>query len=372
MKNIDRYNHDPGMRSEYDFSKGIRGKYANRYGTGKDLTQIDESKKSDTFNPEDRKLKDLRWNGKPVNEYKGNLAEIRDSISVFEKQPFKINASENEYSDVVINTSDGGTPIAVVSKSYSLVQHRDILNSIDRAFRKLEYNIDETECNLYLTKYSESMWLRIQFMKGSMFDPGDGHLLIPQLHVRNSVDGSTPLGFELGWYRLICKNGLMCLNTNSRFSKRHTISLKSEQFTEYLDESISKVQSEKETYTRWKQKKLDLDTDGEMLQNWVDTVISKKWGYNLAERAYNILITARDGKITRFKEKGFGKKKNSYMIRISSEFDVPGAQPAENMYDVANALSWLSSHQNSLQTQYRMMGEVPEMLQTLEKSFLKG
>ena len=314
------------------------------------------------------RLDDLKWNSRLVNEHKGNLVEIADFISFFEKKPFKVGKLDNKYSDVVVNTSDGGTPVATVSKSYSLIQHFDIFKSISIAFENLGYNIDETECNLYLTEYGERMWLRIQFLKGHIFDPGDGHELIPQLHVRNSVDGSTPLACELGWYRLICENGLMCLDTESRFNKRHTVSLKSGLFIQYLNENISKIQLEKEVYTKWKQKKLNADTDVEILQNWIDTIVSSSWGRSYAERVYSILETGQDAKITRFKDRKTEENKDCYMIRISLEGNVPGAQPAENIYDVANALSWISSHQNSLQRQYKMMLQVPKMLKELENS----
>ncbi|MBI1744051.1 hypothetical protein HYR54_13440 [Candidatus Acetothermia bacterium] len=37
MKKITRNRRKPKMLAEYDFSKGIRGKYAKRYGTGNNL-----------------------------------------------------------------------------------------------------------------------------------------------------------------------------------------------------------------------------------------------------------------------------------------------------------------------------------------------
>ena len=314
------------------------------------------------------RLNNLKWDSRLVNEHKGNLVEIADFISVFRKQPFKVGGSENKHFDVVVNTSDGGTPVATVSKSYSLVQHFEILKFISIAFENLGYNIDETECNLYLTEYGERMWLKIQFLKGYMFDPGDGHALIPQLHVRNSVDRNAPLAFELSWYRLICRNGLMCLDTESRFSKRHTKSLEPKLFIEYLNENISKIQLEKEVYTKWKQKELNADTDVEILQNWIDTIVSNSWGRSYAERVYSIIETGQDVKVTRFKNKTGKENENSYIIRVSLEGAVPGAQPAENIYDVANALSWVSSHQNSLQKQYKMMLQVPKMLTELENA----
>ncbi len=314
------------------------------------------------------RLNNLKWDSRLVNEHKGNLVEIADYISVFRKQPFKVGGSENKHLDVVVNTSDGDTPVATVSKSYSLVQHSEILEIITKAFENLGYNIDETECNLYLTEYGERMWLKIQFLKGYIFDPGDGHVLIPQLHVRNSVDGNAQLAFELSWYRLVCLNGLMCLDTESRFSKRHTMSLNPGLLIEYLNENISKIQREKEVYTKWKQKELNADIDAEILQNWIDTIVSDRWGRSNAERVYSIIETGQDAKITRFKDKKTEENKDTYMVRISLEGNVPGAQPAENIYDVANALSWISSHQNSLQKQYKMMLQVPKMLMDLEKS----
>ena len=308
----------------------------------------------------------LKWDSRLVNEHKGNLTEIADAIPFFEKKPFKIDGSENKNLDVVINTSDNGTPVATVSKSYSLIQHFEILKFISIAFENMRYNIDETECNLYLTEYGERMWLKIQFFKKHIFDPGDGYILVPQLHIRNSVDGSTPLGYELAWYRLICENGLMCLDTESRFRKRHTASLEPKLFVKYLSENISTILSEKETYVKWKEKQLNLDTDIEILSDWIYTSVSNSWGPNDAERVYSIIETGQDVKIVRLKEKGIEKNKDSYVIRVSIEGDVPGAQPAENIYDIANALSWVSSHKNSLQDQYKMMRQVPQMLNDLE------
>lgn len=310
----------------------------------------------------------LKWDSRLVNDHIGNLIEIADFMPVFKKMPFKVAGGlENKHHDVIVNTSHGNRPVAIVSKSYSLVQHYEILQIITKAFENLRYNIDETECNLYLTEYGERMWLKIQFMKRYMFDPGDGHELIPQLHVRNSVDRKSELAFNLSWYRLVCKNGLMCLDRESSFSKRHTKSLELGLLIEYLNEKISKIQQEKEVYTKWKQKELNADTNAEILQNWIDTIVSEEWGPNNAERVYCILETGQDAKITRISDKNIKENKNHY-TNVSLKGDIPGTQPAENIYDVANALSWISSHQNSLQKRYKMMLQVPKMLKDLEKS----
>lgn len=131
-------------------------------------------------------------------------------------------------------------------------------------------------------------------------------------------------------------------------------------------EFYSKFQQEKEVITRWKQKELNADTDTEILYNWIHTIVSDSWGHINAERVYSIIETGQDAKISRFKYKNTEENEYSYMIRISLEGNVPGAKPANSVYDVANALSWVSSHQNSLQKQHKMMLQVPMMLMELE------
>ena len=69
-----------------------------------------------------------------------------------------------------------------------------------------------------------------------------------------------------------------------------------------------------------------------------------------------------DGKINYNDAKDPDKRKTPHKIRVVPEFKVPGAQPVENVYDVANTLSWIASHQPTLRTRYKRMTEVPELL----------
>ena len=92
------------------------------------------------------------------------------------------------------------------------------------------------------------------------------------------------------------------------------------------------------------------------------------WNHGYAERVYSIIETGQDIKIKKFKDKNTEENKDCSMVKVSLEGNVPGTQPAENIYDVANALSWVSSHQNSLPKQYKMMSQVPTMLKKLESS----
>ena len=157
----------------------------------------------------------------------------------------------------------------------------------------------------------------------------------------------------------------MRLNIGNKFRRRHTISLTPEKFVEYLNKTIVETESETETYKRWQQQPVKINTDSRMLEKWVDATVGKKWGVPLAARTYNILRTATDGKVNHNDVKDPDKRKTPHKIRVVSELKVPGAQPVENVYDVANTLSWLASHQPTLQKRYKYMTEVPELLKKL-------
>ena len=354
--------HDPDMLNEYDFSKGVRGKYAERYYASRNLVRLDDEKSvNDTL--------DLKWGGRKVSGYNDYFKDIRDVIPIFDRQPFQVGGIENQHLDTIIKLPtklhDRTVPVATVSKSYSLVQHHEVLDAVERAFNNLNYDTEKAECNLHLTEYGERMWLKIRFPKAQRFDPGDGHLLTLQFHALNSVDRSTPLRFEFGWYRLICSNGLMRLNTGNKFRRRHTTSLVPEKLVEYLSKTIIETESETETYKKWQQQIVKINTDPRLLENWIDTTVTNKWGIHLAARTYNILKTAMDGKVNYNDVKDPDKRKTPHKISVVPKLKVPGTQPVENVYDVANTLSWLASHLPTFRTRYKRMTEVPELLKKL-------
>ena len=51
-------------------------------------------------------------------------------------------------------------------------------------------------------------------------------------------------------------------------------------------------------------------------------------------------------------------RKVAHRIHVTDETQVPGQQPVENVYDAINALSWVASHQTTLQTRRWMMKDV--------------
>src|SRR4051812_43694778 len=78
-----------------------------------------------------------RWNGLPVHRWDGTYDETIERIPIFDRRPFGFETqpsglSENQFYDLIVRRPAGGStaemPVGVVSKTYSLIQHRDIAN----------------------------------------------------------------------------------------------------------------------------------------------------------------------------------------------------------------------------------------------------
>ena len=179
------------------------------------------------------------WTGRPVTEQKISYDEINPStIPRFGRENFEgDNGTINQYLDVIYN-EECGTPIATVSKGYSLIQHRETLASTMEALARMGYSEKADDCDLTITELGERMWLRIRFPELS-FDPGDGHTMTLELSLFNSVDRSMTFGFEVGWYRLICENGLVALDYGKTMNRRHTKSLIPNLIVEQLNKAIT-------------------------------------------------------------------------------------------------------------------------------------
>ena len=315
-------------------------------------------------------MQQITWTGRPVYEKTGNFEEIRWHTPTFDRKGFRVHNQENEHLDMIIkmpiNAFDTPIPVATVSKRYSLVQHHDVIDAIERALNTMDYPRENIETRLQLTIYGERMWLTMKLKKVLSFDPGDGHSLTPVLHVLNSVDGSTSLIFKMGWFRLICENELMRLEKGpAAVRKRHTPSLESKKLGVYLEDSIKEIIDEGEIYRTWH--KIQIDRDSHLLKEWIDSTVAKEWGLWCAARCYHIITTGTDGEVDLGEANTREKRKHPHTISVSSEQRVPGAKPVENVYDVVNALSWISSHHNALKARYDYMKEVPELLADLNQ-----
>ena len=105
------------------------------------------------------RLTDWTWECANVMELTGTVAELFPQIPVFSRHPFRAGGEETRYKDEIrrdpVKISDEPIPVATVSRSYSLIQHRDVLASVFRALKILRIDISGLESSLLLSEYGE-------------------------------------------------------------------------------------------------------------------------------------------------------------------------------------------------------------------------
>jgi Domain of unknown function (DUF932) len=201
------------------------------------------------------RLTDWTWNGATVVEFTGTVAELFPEIPVFSRHPFRVGTEENRFKDEIrrepLKITEEPMPIATVSKSYSLIQHRDVLASVFRALKMIHIDISAVESSLLLSEYGERMQWSCP-IPNIDFDPGDGHPLVLRINCLNSVDTTTVLEITFSWYRLVCSNGMMFGLSESRLRRRHIQSLDPEDIAAYLKEQLDQRPEEQTMYARWR------------------------------------------------------------------------------------------------------------------------
>src|ERR1700674_150943 len=200
------------------------------------------------------RLLDCTWEGATVVELTGKVAELFPHVPVVSRHPFRVGSEENRFKDEIrrepLKITDEPIPVATVSKTYSLIQHRDVLASVFRALKMIQIDISGVESSLLLSEYGERMHWSCA-IPNMDFDPGDGHPLVLRINSLNSVDTSTVLEITFSWYRLICSNGMMFGLTGSQLRRRHIQSLDPEGIAGYLKEQLDQLPQEKGLYATW-------------------------------------------------------------------------------------------------------------------------
>ena len=141
----------------------------------------------------------------------------------------------------------GGEGIGVVSKDYVLVPHTGVLDIASQALLDAEIPPEEVRAELKITEYGERMKLSLYLPDRFKFDPGDGHPMALRLECRNSVDGSTRFRALMGWFRLVCSNGLTIGVTHSDIRRRHIGDLRLEDVGEVLSSGLKDYETRRKT-----------------------------------------------------------------------------------------------------------------------------
>jgi len=247
-------------------------------------------------------------------------------------------------------------PIGVVSKGYSLVQHRTVWDQAAAALEAAKISAHNVNAELGLTRYGERMSLSVYLPDDFSFNARDDPMAL-RLEFINSVDGSCRFRALMGWFRFVCSNGLVLGVTRSDVRRIHIGDLQIEEVGLVLASGLQEADSEKKRFDRWRQINISLTR----LTAWIEKELWKAWGFKAATRAYHIARTGSDVEIT-----DHYKDNSPTTIGFKKTNRVPGA-PAQstNVFDVSQVLAWLAKERRDVQEQVEWREQIPDLIAPL-------
>jgi hypothetical protein len=301
-----------------------------------------------------------RWGGLPMLDFSGTTTEILKRIPRFEKLAAeRLGMGGNAHADVVVaHMNDGRQPVPVglVSKTYNLVQHGELIERALKWIKSVPGATVPDQIELSATPNFERIFAKFDLGEGLSISP-DGEPVRLQLVCRNSVDGSTAIRARLGWYRLVCSNGMIVGVTLGRTRLTHKPEADlNDAFTPLSDE-MSIVAKDKDMIQKWSSTAVSLNR----VRAWVDGPLVKAWNPLAACRVWAISSTGRDARFLPPFEKVLPSNRIVELLK-----PVPGSPSrAVTIYDVVQAMSWVASRRtdvDEVEQRQRQIGELAESL----------
>lgn len=296
---------------------------------------------------------------------RGDYSGVMSRIPEFELRDFKASGcrTANPYLRSVHRLPDENyaeeIPVGVVSRTYGLVSHREVLRECYSGIKAAGISTENMKIDLGLSKLGE--WMNLRFYMPDEYDivPGDRHPLKLRLEAFNSVDGSSRFKLMLSWLRLICSNGMTIRETIAEFTDVHDSNIDLSPIPEVILSGMKKVPLDVRRLKRLEGQRLK----PQQLEHWVDGHLSNKWGVKLAARIYRICTEGRDAKFADPFAKGKATEKPMELLEV-----VPGSPaPAENLYAVAQAMSWASGTVKDLLRREKLLLSIEDQLKALSK-----
>lgn len=303
-----------------------------------------------------------RWRSRKVSYRKLDFSEILSALPEFDLRPFTAGEGEpsNPYLRTVIRLplerGDRPIPIGVVSHTYSLASHRDVANVCLNGLKDVGINPADLRYEVGLSELGEWMNLRIYFPADFGFVETQGNKLDLRLECFNSVDGWSRLVVLLGWYRLVCSNGMVIGETKIEIKERHGAGLDLWTIRLRLRPALEAVEGDRARMSRWQQEKVRINE----IRTWADNEVSARWGKKAAARVFHICNVGQDVEIDPFARGTATQKRMHYLG------PVPGSpQRAKTMYDVSQSLSFVATHRKNVEERVAWQADIPRLLEQL-------
>ena len=306
-----------------------------------------------------------RVHSRETNYQRNSYTEVMKRIPDFGIRDFKASdrGTANPYLKCVHRLSEDSVydeiPVGIVSRTYGLVTHREVLRLCYEGIKAAGISTEEMEIDLGLSALGEWMHLRFYMPEKHDFMPRDGHPLRLRLEAFNSVDGSSRFKLMLSWMRLICSNGMTIRETISEFTDVHDSNVDLTPIPSVIEQGMKKVPLDIRRLRRLETQAVRPD----QITRWVNGSLASRWGVKLAARINAICLHGRDAKFADPFAKGTASEKPLVLLE-----PVPGSsRPAENLYAVAQAMSWATGQVNDILRREKLLLSIEDQLKALAK-----
>ena len=309
-----------------------------------------------------------KWFNSPVKLHVGTITELREFIPTFERRDFALTHPDSEFSrknerlDTIVRLPLGEDnnfiPVGIVSKNYTLVQHRAVLDIVNKSISKMNIQFNENiQAELKITEYGERMSFSVFLPDQYSYKPLDGHTMALRLICFNSVDGSTHFRAIMSWFRLVCSNGLIIGVTRHDIRRRHLGEIQLNDISDVLISGLNMAEVEKTNFVNWQ----NSGVTSKQLIRWVNKNLKEKWGFKAAARAYHIACSGYDAEV-----KGSYKGHTPATIKMNETIRVQGSpEECRNLFDMSQILAWLAKERRDIQEQLAWQESIPDLMAAL-------
>jgi len=308
-----------------------------------------------------------KWLNSDVTLHVGTMTDVKAHIPSFDRCPFavaqsdKLSVRENGRLDTIVRLPFKGdtdcVPVGVVSKDYALLQHSSVFDEAIKALESAKIDPASVDAELRLTEFGERMKLSLCLPDNYLFDPGDKFPMKVRLECLNSVDGSTRFRAVMGWFRLVCSNGLTIGITRSESVRRHVGDLQLKHVGDVLRIGLKEYKLERDTLIRWR----DADVSDDDLRKWTENELKAHWGFKAASRAWHIARSGCDVDVV-----GPYKNHSPTTVPVKRAKAVPGSpEESTSLFDVSQILAWLAKERRDIQEQMEWREQIPVLMASL-------
>jgi len=161
-----------------------------------------------------------------------------NSLPQFEEREIIVNGQVNKDYKAILDKSNNKV-VAIVSKKYSLVQHKDVFSL---AIAKLRETYSDNEILGYVSHHRTKAYMFITFKSATIQNDSEYKL---GLMITNSVDSTLSIWTTLFLYRVVCSNGLIEKSSLLQLQSKH---INSEEILNRFNKKLSIVLNDFDSY----------------------------------------------------------------------------------------------------------------------------